>query len=341
MRKIGIVVIGRNEGQRLRRCLESAAGHEMTTVYVDSGSTDGSIELARSMGVDVVELDLSVPFSAARARNEGLRRMILISPDVEFVQFLDGDCELVDGWLERAARTFDEHSNVAIVCGRLRERNPNLTIYNRLADLEWEMPIGSVDICGGIAMVHVQAFQEVGGYNPAIIAGEEPELCVRLRQAGWSIRCIDAPMALHDIAMTRFTQWWWRSARAGHAYAEGNALHGLSPERHFVRETRSVLLWGIFLPLLALGLAWPSRGASLGLLVGYPLLYLRIQRYYSMQRGWHAADARTYAAWIVLAKFPQAQGLLRYWVGRILSKPQSVIDYKGPEVVRTEGIRPR
>jgi GT2 family glycosyltransferase len=335
MSKIGIVAIGRNEGERLRRCLAAVAGRSMAVVYVDSGSSDGSIGLARAMGVDVVELDLSVPFSAARARNEGFERLVRNDPDVTFVQFVDGDCELAEGWLEQAARTLRERPEAAIVCGRRRERFPEQTVYNHLADLEWEMPAGLVDACGGDAMIRVEAFQQAGGYNPAIIAGEEPELCVRLRQNGWKILCIQAEMTLHDMAMTRFRQWWRRSVRAGHAYAEGAAIHGRPPERHFVRQTRSALFWGLLVPLLALGLAWPTWGLSLGLLVGYPLLYQRTRQYYATERGWPLEEARLYAAWVVLAKFPQASGVLRYGLGRIFGKPQRVIDYKGAKLAET------
>ena len=59
MSTIGVVVIGRNEGERLRRCLESLGPHLAATVYVDSGSADGSVALARSLGAETVELDES------------------------------------------------------------------------------------------------------------------------------------------------------------------------------------------------------------------------------------------------------------------------------------------
>ena len=66
MNHLGVVAIGRNEGERLRRCLNSVVGRGHTVVYVDSGSTDGSTELARELGADVVELDLSLPFTMAQ-----------------------------------------------------------------------------------------------------------------------------------------------------------------------------------------------------------------------------------------------------------------------------------
>ena len=107
MKRIGLVAIGRNEGDRLRKCLLSAIGKVSHAVYVDSGSVDGSVEFARSLGVEVVELDLSRPFTAARARNAGFERLLQAEPQIEYVQFVDGDCELVEGWLTRAAAELD------------------------------------------------------------------------------------------------------------------------------------------------------------------------------------------------------------------------------------------
>jgi glycosyltransferase involved in cell wall biosynthesis len=331
MSQVGVVAIGRNEGERLRRCIRSVADRGLALVYVDSGSRDGSVEMARGLGVEVVELDLSRPFSAARARNEGLERLLAVAPEVQYVQFVDGDCEIVEGWIDRARRELDARPDSAAVCGRLRERHPERTVYNRLADLEWDTPTGEAKACGGIAVMRVAALRQVGGFNPDLIAGEEPELGVRLRRCGWKIFRIDAEMALHDMAMTRFGQWWKRAARAGHAFAEGAALHGRPPERHYVRETRSLVVWGLVAPAACLALALPTRGASLALLlVGYTLLFRRVDRYYRRERGWNPADARVFAFFVVVGRVPGALGALRYWLGRISGRRSRVIDFRGP-----------
>ena len=272
MQKIGLVVIGRNEGDRLRKCLQSAQGTVNQIVYVDSGSTDGSQAMTQSLGVQVVELDLSIPFTAARARNAGFDYLLQINPNLEYVQFVDGDCEIVAGWLESAYHKLQSNPKIAVVCGRRRERFPNQSIYNHLCDLEWDTPVGEAKACGGDAMMRVTALKEVGGFNPTLIAGEEPELCVRLRQQGWKVFRIDAEMTLHDAQMTIFSQWWKRSLRAGHAYAEGAWLHGKPPERHWVKESLSIWFWGFIVPFLAFVPCWFTSGFSLLLLGVYPLL---------------------------------------------------------------------
>lgn len=224
--KIDAVVIGRNEGARLLACLDALQGHVRRIIYVDSGSTDGSVDAARAAGATVIALDMTQPFTAARARNAGLDVLAVDAPD--FVQLLDGDCQMQPGWLSAALAAFAAHPLAVGVCGRRRERFPEASVYNALADREWNTPIGQARACGGDALIRFAAVRAVGGYNPALIAGEEPDLCLRLRAAGGQVWRIEAEMTLHDAAMTRFGQWWKRTVRAGHAFAEGAALHGFT-----------------------------------------------------------------------------------------------------------------
>jgi glycosyltransferase involved in cell wall biosynthesis len=327
MGRIGVVVIGRNEGERLRECLLSLAGTNAEVVYVDSGSTDGSSRLARELGADLVALDMSRPFTAARARNAGFARLDELVPDLEFVQFVDGDCQVADGWIESASAEMKREITNAAVCGRRRERYPQRSVYNLLCDLEWNTPIGEAEECGGDALIRVTAFREVGGYDAKVIAGEDSEMCMRLRRRGWRIRRIDAEMTLHDAAITRFTQWWKRTVRSGHALAERAALHGGSPLRDCVKQRRSVLFWGCAIPLfwlagMTLSFVWPNL-----LLVGYLFLAWRIYRYRRNCDDPPRA-ARIYALGTVLGKFPQFQGLLIYYLNRWRGRRTSIIEYK-------------
>src|SRR3984957_6033077 len=166
--ELGVVVIGRNEGERLRRCLSALLRSCATIVYVDSGSSDDSVNFARSNGVEVVELDMSSPFTAGRARNEGFARLDELCPRVEFVQFLDGDCELNAEWLSCAVTALKSRNDVAIVCGALLEREPERSIYNRICAIEWNGPVGEVATCGGNFVIRAEAFRKVSGFNPTV-----------------------------------------------------------------------------------------------------------------------------------------------------------------------------
>jgi GT2 family glycosyltransferase len=321
---IAVVVIGRNEGERLRRCLDSAVREAPRLLYVDSGSTDGSVGLAKSLGVEALELDPGKPFSAARARNEGAAWLQSALPQLRYLQFVDGDCELASGWLAVAAGFLEAHPDVAVVSGRLREKSPDSSVFNMLSQFEWDLPSGEVRNCGGIAMMRASAFEQVQGFRTDLIAGEEPELCLRLLRGGWRIWRLSQDMALHDSAMSRFTQWWKRELRAGHAFAQGVALHGAPPERHYVRELRSTVLWGLLIPLVTLALALCFGASWLLALLVYPLQVARL----GLRGTRSARENWLRAIFLVIGKFPATLGVLRFHLGRALGQQPRLIDYK-------------
>lgn len=330
-KKIGVVVIGRNEGSRLVRCLDSVACGSHPIVYVDSGSTDGSCEVARDRNVEVVELDMSIPFTAARGRNAGFERLIEKHPDVEYVQFIDGDCEVVSGWLEAAAQMLDNNLDVVAVCGWRRERYPDLSVYNRICDVEWRIgPVGEILSFGGDAMIRADALAAVSGFNPSVIAGEEPELCMRLRQRGAKIIRLDAEMTLHDANMHRLSQWWVRAKRCGHAYAQGSYLHSVSGEGMYVKEIRSTWLWGAIVPLAALALIFPTGGISLLAFGRYPLSALRTM-YKTRKRGFAWADSIAWGLSCSVSAFPHVFGAIKFYHDRLYNKQHEIIEYKTPQ----------
>jgi len=321
--KLGVVAIGRNEGDRLKRCLQSAAAAD-TIVYVDSGSTDGSPQWARDHGVNVVELDMSIPFTAARARNAGFRRLLEIVPDLPYVQFVDGDCELVAGWLQEAASFLDSHDDVGAVCGRLRERHPERSIYNWLCEQEWDVPTGEVNACAGNVVMRTNALSAAGGYRDDVIAGEEGELCIRMRRLGWRIWRLGADMALHDASMLRFGQWWSRGLRSGYGFAQGAFIHGASQDRYYLWETRRAWIWGIWLPLacLAAGLAFGPWGWLTWLIFALQFLRQTLRNRGSLSRRLKLALFQ------LLARFPESWGQIKFMRDRLLGGQGRIIEYK-------------
>lgn len=331
----GVVVIGRNEGERLIRCLQSALQVTNQIVYVDSHSTDDSVAAARALGVHVVELDATQPFSAARGRNGGMERLAQLFPDVQFVQFVDGDCELASRWIERGLQAIQSDDSVAVVCGRRKEREPTRNAYHQLTDMEWDTPCGEVLACGGDALVRRTAFEQVGGLDTSVIAGEEPELCARLRQRGFKILRIDYDMTYHDIGMEHFRQWWRRSLRSG--YGAADVAHRLSAvgDTYFTQQLRSAWFWGGILPalslvgaigLLPLGVRWSLL--PLGMAGGlYALQVLRIA-FRLRKRGFRFPRNLT-GAWLLLAAKPaQVLGQLKFQFSRRRSATRSAIEYK-------------
>lgn len=292
---VGFVIIGRNEGRRLATCIDSVLREVQLAVYVDSGSADGSCDLARACGLAVVDLDPARPFTAARARNVGAAWLMENHPDLQYIHFIDGDCELVPGWLDAALAAMRAESDLASVCGRRRERSPDASPYNQLCDREWDTPVGIANTCGGDALFRVVPFKQVDGFSEDLIAGEEPDLCHRIRLNGWRIRRIDHGMTIHDAAMTRFHQWWQRSRRSGYATAEAYSRRG-AHEPLLGRQVASNTLW-------ALPVFWPL----------WPLLWLRV----------YLKEGPLQASFITLGKLPHLQGQIDFWRRR-----RRLIEYK-------------
>lgn len=319
MTAIDAVLIGRNEGARLVAALTALMPHVRRAVYVDSGSTDGSVAAARAAGAQVVALDMSVPFSAARARNAGFDAL-----DADgYVMFVDGDCAVEAGFIPAAAAVLDARPDLALVTGWRREMAPEASLYNRLCDWEWHRPAGPIESCGGDILVRAEAWRAVGGQRPDFIAGEDEEFCLRLSADGWGLERIAEPMTRHDADMMRFGQWWARAVRAGHAFAQVGSVF----PRHWRTERRRVLLYALVLPALALAAALGGLGWLAALiLLAYP---------YNLWRGAQAlardgvAQARwRLAALLTLSKFPNLLGMAWYWRRRLTGTRMTLIEYK-------------
>lgn len=333
---IGVVIIGRNEGERLKRCLGSLRSVRHV-VYVDSGSDDGSAAHARSTGAEALELDLSKPFSMARARNTGFRHLRRTRPELAYTQFVDGDCEVAATWMPRAAAFLDAHPDVAAAAGRRRERHPEHSVYNRLCDLEWNTPVGEARATGGDVLMRNAALDAVGGFDEALIAGEEPELCLRLRRAGWRIRRLDEEMTLHDANILGFRPWWRRMRRGGYGSLDvvtrlaGAAPAGELPFGSMVRSARVWTLgWAAFIAVggvvagIAAGAWWAGPAAGAAVWIAQALRIARAAR-----RA--VPDLRTALAHGVLTmacKWAQLAGQLKYLADRRAGRVARLIEYK-------------
>jgi glycosyltransferase involved in cell wall biosynthesis len=328
---LSIVIIGRNEGERLTRCLQSVSsardGEGKTElIYVDSASTDGSQQIAADFGAQVVVLNGGVQ-TAARARNAGWQRA-----SAPYILFLDGDTILHPQFIQTAWKVLESDPSIAAVWGHRRELQPERSIYNRVLDLDWIYAAGDTEFCGGDVLMRRTVLAQVEGYDPGLIAGEEPELCRRLRALGYRIVHIDAPMTRHDLNMTRFSQYWRRAMRAGYAYSEvSNRFHGtgdpmwLQESRRNVRRGSFWIAWLVaglvllvlrsvwILPWFALLIALPVRSAwkARSRAPGQKTLLLLY--------GFHSQ----------LQQIPILVGQLRYFLNRHSGKPRTRIEYKG------------
>ena len=326
---LSVVVIGRNEGERLARCLESARamadpGGAVELIYVDSASTDGSPERAAALGARVITVRPERP-SAALGRNAGWR-----AARAPLVLFLDGDTILHPRFVADSLPEFQD-PGVAVVWGHRRELHPDASWYNRVLDLDWIYPPGPSEFCGGDAIMRRDALTEVDGFDASLIAGEEPDLCRRLRARGYHILHVDRPMTGHDLAITRWRQYWRRAVRAGHAYAEVAARFHRTETPLWEREVRrNRIHGGILILSLPLGIG--------GALVGQPLVpllvlgsWLALTVRTALRVGWKSRDPWTrllYGIHSHLQQIPILVGQLGYYRDRWRGRRRGLIEYK-------------
>jgi glycosyltransferase involved in cell wall biosynthesis len=328
---IGIVVIGRNEGNRLKICLNSVLKYGSNIVYVDSGSEDGSIKLARELDVRVVELDLSTPFCAARARNTGVRVLNSLEAEIKYVQFVDGDCEVDEQWMESARLFLETHDDVAVVSGRLRERHPEKSVYNLLCDVEWNAPVGEAISCGGLAMMRLDVFNSLGGYKDDITAGEEPELCMRIRNKGFKIWRLENEMALHDSAMFHFSQWWNRNRRTGYGAMDLTIRFSHPNFKRIILRVLSWTLWALMV-LLFSTLSLLDEKVSFNIIVYFLLALWPINLLRVVFKTWRAGKSIKfsfiYAWYMAIGILPQALGIASYISDKFHQRQLRLIEHK-------------
>lgn len=316
---VGIIIIGRNEGERFKLCLNSALKASYPIVYVDSASVDDSVQYAQDNDVSVVQLTNEQPLNAAIARNAGFKQLLIDNKEIKYVHFIDADCEIADNWIEQAVSALSENDKLSAVCGRLREKNIYESIYTRLCDMSWYIKPGEINSCGGIATVKANIFKELNGFNETLIAGEEPEFYGRVRKQGYTVQCLEFFMGTHDCAMTSFSQWWTRTVKTGFGFANAQKWGAWQSRQ------RSILVWTLFIPLfIFLASSFELSFITLGLI--YPIQIVKIALKSNIPYDF--SNKLLDAFFCVFSKFPQLIGMIKYQLSRLSGQQNKNIEYK-------------
>ena len=312
---LAVVVIGLNAAATLEACLRSVRaaaaplGEGVRVLYVDGGSRDASADIARGLGVEVIQLRTDRP-TAAKGRNAGWRAV-----QAELVQFVDSDTVLEPDWLVRGTAAIEQDGRIAALFGQLHEANPTGSLYNEVCGFDWYVPPGDWRMCGGNALFRLEALRQVDGSDEALAAGEEADLCWRLRRRGWRIVCVEGVMAHHDLGMTGFTAYWRRAERSGHAYAEiGTRFAGTDDPMWRAELRRNLALPPAALLLAAV--AWAVAG-RLGLLALAALAAaVVLRKFVALRRRIPAPGFRVlYLGHLAFIRLPLFVGAVRYLLG--------------------------
>lgn len=330
--EVDCVVIGVNAEATLHRCLTSILEcnypqDAIHIVYVDGGSFDDSISIAESLpGIRTVRLNPDHP-SPGLGRNAGWK-----TGGAPLVQFLDSDTVLDKNWLRSAVKEF--RPDIGAVAGNRKEMHPEQSVYNWLGSLEWNGGPGDSESFGGDVMVRRQVLEDSGGYDEELVGGEDPELSLRIRSAGWRIKQLDIDMTRHDLAMTRFSQYWKRTYRSGYAFA---AVIDKSSEKgtpFWRKEFKRIIMRGggflgfsflsasvllVFSATLQTLLIATILFAAALLLLLYPRL-CRV-KYFMEDKNLERHQARVYAWHCSIVVLPDILGVARFYLGKFFNRP--------------------
>jgi glycosyltransferase involved in cell wall biosynthesis len=327
---LSVVVIGRNEGDRLVRCLQSVAAMRLPNsqpaiIYVDSASSDGSAERAASLGAKVILLAPGRT-SAAAGRNAGWR-----SAKSDIVLFLDGDMTIAPDFVQESIGEF-RNPAIGVVFGDCRESDPQDSIYNRILDLDWIVPVGAVEYCGGAALIRRELLERIGGYNEHLIAAEDTELCARIRATGSTILHVDRPMVRHDLAITRFSQYWRRAVRSGYAYAEVAEQISPNDAPAWYRNARRNRIQGAaMVALIAAGPVLSIKFGSFVPLLAVITIIAALALRTAIRTQWKKSPLSTrllHGLHSHLVQIPLLFGQLKYMRDRSRGRSSELIEYK-------------
>lgn len=329
---IDCVIIGINASATLADCLKSIQVSEypndlLHLYYIDGGSTDDSLAIARSFDdVHVIQITPEFP-TPGLGRNTGWR-----AGSSPFVQFLDSDTEVAPDWFAQGIAAIT--GGVAAVQGYRTEKHPQQSRYNWIGDLEWNGPPGEADSFGGDVLIRRQVLEQTGGYDEELVGGEDPELSQRIRLAGWKIIQLDTVMTSHDLGMTRFDQYWKRAFRSGYGFAAViDRFSNTSHDFWHVEFRRILVRGGGFVVLSLLGLLCFAMSpfspsffipglTAIGIgavLLFFPRIFRISALMYEKKINRH--QAKIYANHCSFVVIPDIFGVARYFIGKWLNRP--------------------
>lgn len=321
LNRAGIVVIGRNEGMRLVESLTAAKEFGCPIIYVDSRSSDGSVNRVNEMNINVLILDQDKPINASRARNEGYKYLLENNPDLEFIHFIDGDTVFDPMWNNIAIDILSINPSLAVICCVLKEKNRHCSIFARLLEIEWRLMTKCNGKCGGNATIRVSALLSVGGYDEDLIAGADPDLYRRISNKGFHLKVVNKELAEHDARMLKLSQWWTRGVKSGFGYSD------IINRYNFTGGMRSAIIWGGIIPFIFILSSVNYGFLGWVVLLLYPMQATRI--YFSKEISClDKGDKYFYCCNILLSKFPQLYGAFKYLMFKTLKVNKKAIQYK-------------
>jgi glycosyltransferase involved in cell wall biosynthesis len=214
MPDLAVVLISKDQEWNIVRLIKSALRWTASfpsreIVLVDSASVDNTVDIASNYPINIIRLQSDQRLTAAAGRYVGYQKT-----SGDLILFLDGDMELCEGWVDRAIAVIQSGPDVAAVTGQVINLPPSTgsRAAPRSEPSYYGNSVTEVSYGGGATMYRRSVLKQVGTFNPYIYSEEEPELCLRIRYAGYRILSLEHPIAYHysdppDRVSTLVERW--------------------------------------------------------------------------------------------------------------------------------------
>jgi GT2 family glycosyltransferase len=271
-----VIVTGRNVQNTLRACLSSIRNLEFSdrlhVIYVDGGSTDQSVQIAREF--DNVEILTEQSGTPAGGRNAGLAKA-----RGEICAFTDADCRVSSQWLERA-RTRLQDPAIGGVGGPLLPVTLG-SLESRLVYYGYSSPLGSAgsiqaavyenvrdarSLSLGNAIFKRDLLMQLGGFDTSLRFCEDYDLGARIRAAGQRTVYDPAVVVFHEYDKT-IHSFMERLFTYGRGRSDAMRRKNTTIFLPSVLGTLGVCLFVVLLLLTAIG--WVAVPIPIGIVLLY------------------------------------------------------------------------
>ena len=255
---VSIVVGVRNMETTIIPCIESLLAQTYPSteiIIVDDGSDDKTPEMVKNFPVKLIQTEKK---GISHARNIGF-----LEATSEFVAYTDADCTIVPNWLEVVMPHF-KNPKVALIGGVTIFQSAGC-VSSTYRQVEFEkrnqnVPEGEVNWAGGPGCIFRRCvLEELGGFNPKWVHGEDAEISFMITERGYKI--IKEPQAISYHAPEKgFRKLIWKGYRDGSAYVRATLFHIRKSFQNRFNTTWYLPYDVVFQPILyaLLLIGWPT-----------------------------------------------------------------------------------
>jgi glycosyltransferase involved in cell wall biosynthesis len=198
-------------------------------VLVDNGSTDGTVALARELGVRVLE-----NHEGRRRHIATLRNLGAAATTGKIIVFLDADMEVPEGMLEALQKHYDDGFRGALgFVEKVPGDAPLLSrVWGEITAVKRDRLMDVDFLAGRNITVPRETFDAAGGFDEQMETGEDKDFCRRVLRTGGRVISSPELRVVHhgyDRSLGEFLrkEYWRQNSTLAYARQSGYTFRSL------------------------------------------------------------------------------------------------------------------